>query len=344
MENKTNFQFMAEDKIANSTKDPAKTPLLNPPQKTDLELLDAYSRVVVGVVELAGPSVVSINISWRLKSQGMERGGSGSGVIIAPDGYILTNSHVVHNATRFEVVLNNNKSYEGVLIGEDPSTDLAVIRVYANDLPFAKLGNSDALRPGQLVIAMGNPLGFQSTVSTGVISALGRYWRSPEGRLIENIIQHTAPLNPGNSGGPLVDSRGQIMGINMAIVMMAQGLSFSIPSNTAQWVVSQILTHGRVRRGYLGIAGQQKSLDQAFVRFFNLSQEKTVQVAEVQRFGPADKAGVKEGDLIVAINDQTVQTIDDLHRLLSESTIGQPYVSMVKVFLVFVEFNINKHK
>ncbi len=239
----------------------------------DSKLLDAYSRAVVNVVDTIGPTVVSINIGWRVRNEGMERGGAGSGVIFTPDGYILTNSHVVHNATRFEVVLNNNKKFEATLTGEDPATDLAVVRVPALDLPFARLGDSSSLRVGQLAIAIGNPFEFQSTVSTGVVSALGRHWRSEDGRLIENIVQHTAPLNPGNSGGPLVNSQGKIIGINMAIIAMAQGLGFSIPSNTAQWVVSQIMAHGRVRRGYLGIAGRERLLDQRLVRFYNLSNE-----------------------------------------------------------------------
>ena len=206
-------------------------------EHTDTNLLDAYSRAVINVVDQVGPAVVSINIGWRVHSEGMESGGAGSGVLFAPDGYILTNSHVVHQATRLEIVLSDRRTFEAVVIGEDPATDLAVIRVHGSGLPFAALGNSDLLRVGQLAIAIGNPYGFQSTVSTGVVSALGRHWRHDNGRLIENIVQHTAPLNPGNSGGPLVDSRGEVIGINMAIIRDAQGLSFSIPAATARWVV-----------------------------------------------------------------------------------------------------------
>ena len=210
------------------------------------------------------------------------------------------------------------------LIGADPFTDLAVIRAEASGLPFAILGDSTSLRVGQLIIAIGNPFGFQSSVSTGVVSALGRALRSQEGRLIENVIQHTAPLNPGNSGGPLVDSRGRVIGINTAIIALAQGIGFSIPSNTAKWVVSQLLTHGRVRRGYLGIAAQQQPLNRRLVRFYNLAKDYAVEVLSVHPLGPAGQAGMREGDLIVAINGQDVESVDDLHRFLSEWPIGQP--------------------
>ena len=289
---------------------------------SDSDLLDAYSRAVIGVADMIAPAVVSINIAWRVRERGMERGGSGSGVVITTDGYILTNSHVVHNATRFDVVSSDNRHFEASLVGEDPATDLAVIRVHAEGLPYASLGDSQTLRPGQLVIAIGNPFGFQSTVSTGVVSALGRYWRGLDGRLIENIIQHTAPLNPGNSGGPLVDSRGRVVGINMAMIAMAQGLGFSVPAKTAQWVVSQILTHGRVRRGYLGIAGQERPLDQYFRRLHELTSESAVEVMVVNSGTPAHRSGLREGDLIVAINGQSVKSVDDLHRFLADGAIG----------------------
>ncbi len=292
------------------------SPQTAPP--SDLQLLDAYSQAVIKVVDHVGPAVVSINVGWRLRQSGMESGAAGSGVIIAPDGYILTNSHVVHNATRLQVSLSDGQSFEATAVGDDPATDLALIRVHGPNLPFAVIGDSDSLRPGQLVIAIGNPFGFQSTVSTGVISAVGRNWRSMEGRLIENIIQHTAPLNPGNSGGPLVDSQGRVVGINMAIIAMAQGMSFSIPANTAKWVLSQILTHGRVRRSYLGIVGHRRALDRYFVNFFNLAQEYAVEVVELALGGPAHQAGLSEGDCVVAINGSPVKSVDDLHRFLSE--------------------------
>lgn len=313
--------FIAADHKIGDNQSPG---IENKAAPSDGELLDAYSKAVVNVVNQVGPAVVSINIGWRIKNQGMEQGGAGSGVIIAPDGYILTNSHVVHNATRFEIVLNNNKSYEATLVGEDQATDLAVIRVYAQDLPFATMGNSDALLPGQLAIAIGNPFGFQSTVSTGVISAVGRYWRSPDGKLMDNVIQHTAPLNPGNSGGPLVDSQGRVIGINMAIIMLAQGMSFSIPVNTAKWVISQILAHGRVRRGYLGIAGQQRKLDPDMKKFYELSQDSAVEVNIVERGSPAEDAGLDAGDMLIAANNHPVTRIHDLHRFLTEWPVGQP--------------------
>ncbi|OGX07501.1 MAG: serine protease [Omnitrophica WOR_2 bacterium GWA2_47_8] len=292
----------------------------------DSELLDAYSRAVVDVVDRVGPAVVSINIGWRIHPQGMEQGGAGSGVIFTPDGYILTNSHVVHNATKLTVVLNDNKALEAHVVGEDPATDLAVLRVNAPNLPFAQLGDSNSLKVGQLAIAIGNPLGFQSTVSTGVISAVGRNLRSPDGRLIENIVQHTAPLNPGNSGGPLVDSRGRVIGINVAIIYMAQGLSFSIPVNTAQWVASQILSVGRVRRGFLGIAGRKREIDPRIARFYELKNQATVQIEAIEPNGPAQRAGLREFDQIVAIEATMVSTVDDLHRFLSQWPVGQPVV------------------
>jgi S1-C subfamily serine protease len=245
-------------------------------------------------------------------------------VVIAPDGYILTNDHVIQNASTLKVKLTDGTDLSATLIGKDPATDLAVIRAQASYLPCSILGSSDRLRVGQLIIAMGNPFGFQSTVSTGVVSALGRALRSTQGRLIENIIQHTAPLNPGNSGGPLVDSTGKVVGINTAIIALAQGIGFSIPANTAKWVVSQILTHGRVRRGFLGIAARQRPLGRRIVRFHGLNKNYAVEVLSVESQGPAGLAGMQAGDLVVAINGADVQSVDDLHRFLSEWPIGQP--------------------
>ncbi|MBI1923261.1 trypsin-like peptidase domain-containing protein [Candidatus Poribacteria bacterium] len=291
---------------------------------SDVELLDAYSRAVTTVVDAVGPAVVSILVGKQSPRRGPEQSGAGSGVVIAPDGYILTNSHVVHSATRLSTIFTDGAVVTATLIGEDPATDLAVIRADASGLPYAALGDSAALRVGQLVIAIGNPLGFQSTVSTGVVSAIGRAFRSQEGRLIENIIQHTAPLNPGNSGGPLVDSRGRIVGINTAIIVMAQGIGFAIPSNTAKWVVSQLLTHGRVRRGYLGITARERPLDRRLVRFHNLANERAVEVVSITSKSPAEQAGVREGDLVIAINAQDVKGIDDLHRFLAEWPLDLP--------------------
>jgi S1-C subfamily serine protease len=290
--------------------------------KGDIELLDAYSRAVVAVVDAVGPAVVGIEIGSRLRGKEPEQIGAGSGVMITPDGYILTNDHVVHNASELAVTMINGATLQAEIVGTDPATDLAVIRAGGSSLPYATIGNSSDLRVGQLVIAIGNPFGFQSTVSTGVISGTGRALRSREGRLIENIIQHTAPLNPGNSGGPLLDSRGHIVGINTAIIIMAQGIGFSIPSDTAKWVVSQLLAYGHVRRGYLGIGAQQRPLDRRLVRFYNLPAELAVEVFSVEPKGPAWAAGVRAGDLILAINGQQVTSVDQIHLFLSEWPIG----------------------
>ncbi len=291
--------------------------------KSDVELLDAYSRAVITVVDTVGPAVVSISAGRLPKNNEPEQTGSGSGVIIAPDGYILTNDHVVHASRQLTISLTDGTTHAAALVGTDPATDLAVIRAEAAKLPFAALGESASLQVGQLIIAIGNPFGFQSTVSTGVVSALGRALRSRDGRLIENIIQHTAPLNPGNSGGPLVDSRGRIAGINTAIIMGAQGIGFSIPSDTAKWVVSQLLTHGRVRRGYLGISAQQRPLGRRMVRFHNLTQENSVEVISVMPDSPAEQSGLRKGDLIVGINGHRVTSVDHIHRFLSEWPIGK---------------------
>ena len=284
---------------------------------SDAELLDAYSRAVTAVVDDVGPAVVSLGVG----SSGNRRpNGGGSGFAITPDGYILTNSHVVRSGSRYEVTFMDGDRCEGSLVGDDEATDLALLRVSAGNLDYATLGDSTTLRVGQLVIAMGNPLGFQSTVSTGVVSGLGRALRSEEGRLIENIVQHTSPLNPGNSGGPLLDSRGRVVGVNTAIIAMAQGIGFSVPASTAHWVVSQLLSHGRVRRGYLGIIATTRPLGRRRVRFHELDAESAV---EVHPRGPAALAGVRERDLLVAIEDQTIATVDDLHRSLSEGAIGR---------------------
>lgn len=287
----------------------------------DVELLDAYSRAVITVVDAVGPAVVGINVQPAGKSG---RTGSGSGVIITPDGYILTNDHVVRDANRLMVTLRDGTSFDASLIGADPATDLALVRAGGASLPYATMGNSSALKVGQLVIAIGNPFGFQSTVSTGVVSALGRALRSAEGRLIENVIQHTAPLNPGNSGGPLVDSRGRIVGVNTAIIVVAQGIGFSISSDTAKWVVSQLLTLGRVRRGHLGISAQQRPLPRRLVRFYELGAEFGVEVMSVAPQSPASNAGIREGDIIVAIDGHQTSSIDHIHKFLAEWPVGTP--------------------
>jgi len=289
---------------------------------SDEELLDAYSRAVVGVVEKVGPAVVSIGMKRQMRSRGFDSEGAGSGLIIAPDGYVLTNNHVVEDAAEVEVSLTDGNTYKAEIVGTDPATDLALIRAGANGLPTAELGNSDTLHVGQLAIAIGNPLGFQSTVSTGVISALGRSLRSKTGQLIENVIQTSVPLNPGNSGGPLVDSRGRVIGINTAMINMAQGISFSVPVNTAKWVLSQLITRGRVRRAYLGLSAQVRPIARRAQRFYELPAATVVEVISLTPNGPAHRAGLQEGDILIALNGQTVSNVDDLHRFLATTTPG----------------------
>jgi len=284
-------------------------------------LLDAYSRAVVSVVERVGPAVVSIAAgAGPLKRGGAV--GAGSGVIFTPDGYVLTNSHVVHEATNLGVTLTDGTALRAMLVGDDPVTDLAVIRAEGSGLPIAELGESASLRAGQLVVAIGNPFSFQSTVSAGVISALGRSLRGATGRLIENVIQTDVALNPGNSGGPLVDTRARVIGINTAIIAMAQGISFAVPVDTAKRVVSELLAHGRVRRVYLGIVGQTRPIDRLTARRHALPQTRAVEIVTLDPRGPAAQAGLREGDLVVALGDRAVTTVDDLHRLLVGWPVG----------------------
>lgn len=280
------------------------------------EALDAYSKAVISVVEGVGPAVVSIRSKRGSSRRGYGGEGAGSGVILAPDGFVLTNDHVVAGAKELSVTMTDGSVFSASIVGSDPGTDLAVVRVMTGNISYASLGDSDQLRVGQLVIAIGNPLGFQNTVSTGVISALGRSIRGSSGRLIENVIQTDVPLNPGNSGGPLVDSRGRVIGINTAMIYMAQGISFTVPINTAKWVVSEIITHGRVKRCYLGITGQSRPVDRRIQRHFGLESETVVEVVNVVKGGPAAAAGVCEGDLIVAIDGVGVGSVDDIHRIL----------------------------
>jgi S1-C subfamily serine protease len=285
----------------------------------DLELLDAYSRAVISVVDGLGPAVICVE-----GPRGETRGGQGSGVLLTPDGYALTNSHVANGRQRLSAVTEDGDRLDAELVGDDPHSDLALVRLAARDLPFAELGDSDALRVGQLVIAMGNPLGFRSTVSTGVVSATGRAMRGVGGRLIENIVQHTAPLNPGNSGGPLVDTRGRVVGVNTAIIAMAQGLGFAVPSNTARWVVGELLTHGEVRRRFLGIAGTTTALPRALVRDLDLVADEAIEVLEVAPNSPAAAAGLSTGDVIVTAAGRVTTNVDELTRVIGLVPRGEP--------------------
>jgi S1-C subfamily serine protease len=292
----------------------------------DTALLDEYSRTVVGAVERVAPSVVNIGIKQRVagRSGPREVGGSGSGFTIAPDGFILTNSHVVHAAAQITVNLPDGPEYSAQLIGDDPDTDLAVIRIDAPQLTHVRLADSENLRVGQVVIAIGNPLGFQASVTAGVISALGRSMHSQSGRLIDNIIQTDAALNPGNSGGPLVNSAGEVIGVNTAMIRPAQGICFAIASNTAKFVAGWLIRDGKIRRGYIGVAGQNVPIHRRVVRFYNLPSETGVLVVSVEKQSPAEKAGLREGDLIVAFNNQPIGSIHDLHKMLVSEQIGVP--------------------
>src|SRR3954449_1726349 len=308
----SDFRFTPAHDVDGAPEQQAGSPRpVNRPVAGDAELLDAYSQAVIHVVETVSPAVISVSAR---DSEG--RGGGGSGFIVAPDGYALTNSHVVEGRTKLRAETAEGDQLRAEIIGDDPATDLAVIRLAASGLPYAQLGDSDALRVGQLVIAMGSPFGFQSTVSTGVVSALGRSMRARDGRLIENIVQHAAPINPGNSGGPLVDSRKLVVGINTAIIAMAQGLGFAIPANTAEWVLQEILTHGGVRRRQLGIVANVTRLPRALVRSLDLLADHGVEVREVVPRSVAELAGIRPVDIIVALAGRLVTSIDDLHRLL----------------------------
>ena len=277
--------------------------------------LDAYSAAVVGAVDQVGPAVVSVYVGGADEAA-QARGGAGSGVVVTPDGYLLTNEHVVQRVSEARVTLVDGRSVPAVVAGRDPATDLAVLRAQAGALPYAQLASGQRLRAGQLVVAVGNPLGFESTVSAGVVSALGRSLRSRQGRLIEGVVQHTAALNPGNSGGPLVDAAGRVVGINTAIIAMAQGIGFAIPAATAQWVLTEILTQGRVRRAWLGVAARDRPLDKRLVRALGLSATQAVEVLSRESEGPAAASDLHPGDLIVGVGGQVVDGIDALHRLL----------------------------
>ncbi len=294
---------------------------------TDDELLDAYSRAVTGAVDIVAPAVVKIESSGAgpgpRRSGGKMRGG-GSGFVFAPDGLVVTNAHVVEGAPDVSVVLPDGRTCDASVIGSDSDTDLAVLKISALDLHVVSFGDTRRLRAGQIVVAIGNPFGFQHTVTTGVVSATGRSLRARTGRLMTGLIQTDAALNPGNSGGPLVNTRGEVVGINTAVIVPAQGISFAVSAETARMVVPQLLRDGRVRRSYLGIGGQDVPLPRLLVRHHHLPNATGVLVTEVLKDGPAWRAGVRDGDLVVAFNSLPVERTDDLHRLLTGELSERP--------------------
>ncbi len=292
------------------------------------DLFDAYSQAVSGAVAVAHPAVVHIEVSsGEAASAGKptsERsGGSGSGFFISPDGYLLTNSHVVHGARELRVFLADGRKLAADLIGEDPDTDLAVLRVSADELSHLTLADSDAVKPGQIAIAIGSPMGFQQTVTAGIVSGLGRSLRGASGRLIDNVIQTDAALNPGNSGGPLVNTRGEVIGVNTAIIRPAQGICFAIASNTARWVTAWLIKEGRIRRSFIGLAGQNVPLIRKVARYHHLKQESGVLVVGFEPDSPAARAGLREGDILLALDDAPTPAVDALHKLLTADRIGE---------------------
>ncbi len=298
--------------------EPVSSPSPSKPPVDDSAALDAFSRVVVHVAETLRPAVVN------LRSERGRREGSGSGILFTPDGFLLTNHHVIQGSQRVRVRLHDGRELQGQVIGADPWTDLAVVQAQASGLPYAAFGDSAQVRVGQLVVAIGSPFGFESTVTAGVISALGRTLRSITGHLVDNVIQTDAALNPGNSGGPLVDSRGQVIGINTAIIRPAQGICFAIPINMAQHILPQLLQHGRVVRGYLGVHVRSVPIPPAVARRLELTQTQAVEVLAVEENGPADQAGLGEDDLILALGEQPTTSADDLHKILMQLPVGVP--------------------
>jgi S1-C subfamily serine protease len=290
------------------------------PAAEDLALLDAYSRAVIGAVDRVGPAVLHLQISGAKDGSG----GAGSGVVFTPDSYLLTNSHVVSGARKIHATFPDGRSLAANLVGDDPDTDLAVLRLDGEAPGFARLGDSRKLRVGQLVVAIGNPFGFQCTVTAGVVSALGRSLRTRSGRLIDSVIQTDAALNPGNSGGPLVTAAGEVVGINTAIIGMAQGICFAISASTVEFVASRLIRDGRVRRCYIGVAGQNVPLPRRVVRFHELTRETGVRLQSTAPDGAARAAGLTSGDIIVAVDRIPVGDVDELHRLMTEDRVGKP--------------------
>jgi S1-C subfamily serine protease len=289
------------------------------PCPTDAELLDAYSEAVTGAAEAVSPAVVNIEVRH---GQSSTPSASGSGFIFTPDGYVLTNSHVVHGASRVTATLSDGRRVTAEKVGDDPDTDLAVVRIAATGIVAAELGDSQSIRVGQVAIAIGSPYGFQYSVTAGVVSALGRSLRTTRGRLVDNVIQTDAALNPGNSGGPLVNSRGKVIGVNTAIILPAQGICFAIAINTAKFVAGHLIKDGKITRGYVGIAGHNVMLPRKMVRFYRLAAETAVRAASVEAGSPAEKAGLREGDVIVELGGHSIAGIDDLQRALTADKIG----------------------
>ena len=288
------------------------------PSGDDGPLLDAYSEAVVGAVEQVSPSVVKIEVEQR----GRRSGGAGSGFVFTTDGFALTNSHVVHGATSLTAVLADGRHAPATLVGDDPDTDLAVVRLSADAVPAARLGESSKVRVGQVAIAIGNPFGFHATVTTGVVSALGRSLRAQSGRLIDDVIQTDASLNPGNSGGPLVNSRGEVIGVNTAMILPAQGICFAIAVDLAKFVATSLIRDGHIVRGWIGVAGQNARLRRQLVRRHGLERDSGVLVLSVERGSPAERTGLREGDIMVSFAGRPVAGVDDLHRLLSGRAVG----------------------
>jgi S1-C subfamily serine protease len=334
------MRFLSDETSPRSTEaTPSAAQAIEPiASASDAELLDAYSRAVVDTVKAVGPSVVSIEVEHtqraenadpRQRSRGPRAKGAGSGFIFTPDGFILTNSHVAappHGAARITAVLADGTRHPAQLVGDDPETDLAVVRIHAPNLVPAKLGDSQALQVGQLVIAIGNPYGFQATVTAGVVSGLGRSMRARTGRLIDNVIQTDAALNPGNSGGPLVNSRGEVIGVNTAVILPAQGVCLAIPINTAKFVAVRLIAWGKVKRSWIGVGGQNVQFHPRKRRDLRerleISNTGGVLVMSVEESSPAERAGMMQGDVIVELDGKTIESIDDLHRLLTEERIG----------------------
>jgi len=287
-------------------------------------LLDAYSEAIIAATRIASPAVVKIKISRPLQGRGRrQQPGGGSGFIISPEGFIVTNNHVAEGDSRIEVELQDGNIYEAAVTGLDPYTDLAVLKIYTSNLPNVSFQNNDPVRVGQLAIALGNPYGFQCTVTTGVVSALGRTLKTKSGRSIDNVIQTDAALNPGNSGGPLVDSRGGVIGVNTAIIYPAQGLCFAISAGTAEYIVGKLIMEGHVRRAFLGIAGQYIPLPLRVIHYNKLETVSGVRVEHLERSSRIDNHSINKGDIIIQFNGEPVTGIDSLQKLLDEETIGK---------------------